>query len=356
GKIVAGTQGEPDVVHGWSNCSRLRWGLSALAALTGAVVYAQDGSLPAAEPIEEIVVTGQRLAQQRSIDRKRNSPRVSDAVSADDMGRLPDRNVAEALDRIAGVSLSFDQGEGRFAAIRGLHSSLNHFTINSMAAGSPEVEGGGRRVPLDVIGGELLEAVEVVKVQSPDMDAQGIGGTINVITAGPFDHGRHRDTLLSVQAGHEELNRERPYAGELTIARVNAGGTWGWLIGAAHSFRRSQTRALYQEDWDIAETAEGARTVLPENAGSNLYDLERARTGVNAVLEWRPSSDARYFLRGFLSRLEEDEIRQRFAYFFRNDPLSLTPTTGTSAGNHREQDLRFEHKDKRFLSLALGGE
>ena len=105
-----------------------------------------------------------------------------DAVSADDLGRLPDRNVAEALDRLAGVSLTVDQGEGRFVAIRGLSSSLNNFTINGASAGTPETEGGGRRVPLDVIGGELLDAVEVVKVPTPDMEAQGVGGTINLIT------------------------------------------------------------------------------------------------------------------------------------------------------------------------------
>lgn len=343
-------------MRGHSHCSRLSWGLSILAALPGSIVHAREGPPQSAEPLEEIVVTGQRLAQQRSIQRKRNSLRFIDAVSADDMGRLPDRNVAEALDRLPGISLTFDQGEGRFAAIRGLHSSLNHFTINGMAAGSPEVEGGGRRVPLDVIGGELLEAIEVVKVQLPDMDAQGIGGTINLITAGPFDYGRHWHTLLSVQAGHDELNDERPYAGEATVVRVAADNTWGWLIGVAHSSRRSQTRGMYQEEWDSAETDEGARAVVPENAGSSLFDVERGRSSANVALEWRPSGDERYYLRGFLGRLEEDETRWRFAYFFRNDLLSLTPTTGTSTGNHREQELRFEHKDKRFLSFALGGE
>ena len=336
--------------------SSAQWRLGVLGTLLGALAHAQDIARPTVEPLEEVVVSGQRLAQQRSIDRKRKSERFVDAVSADEIGRLPDRNVAEALARLAGVSLTTDQGEGRFVAIRGVNSSLNHFTINGVAAGTPEAEGGGRRVPFDVIGGELLAAVEVVKVQTPDMDAQGIGGTINVITAGPFDHEQQPLMLMSLQSGHDELNGKHPYAGELRVARVDASGAWGWLFGATHSYRRSEARGIYQDDWGVAETAEGASSIVPENVKHGLYDRERRRTGVNATLEWRPTAGNRYFLRGFLSKLEEDEVRQRFAYFFRNNPQSLTQTTGTSTENHREQNLRFEHKEKHFLNFAIGGE
>ena len=339
-----------------SRYSRGPCGLGALGALIGALGHAQDVPRSGAAPLEEIVVRGQRLAQQRSVDRKRDSARFIDAVSADDLGRLPDRNVAEALDRLAGVSLTVDQGEGRFVAIRGLNSSLNNFTINGAPAGTPEAEGGGRRVPLDVIGGELLEAVEVVKVQTPDMDAQGIGGTINLITAGPFDHEKQPYTRMSVQAGHEELNGERPYGGELTIARVDEGSTWGWLLGAAYSYRRSEARGIYQDDWGIAATDTGATSVIPESTTTSLNDLQRRRTGLNATLEWRPSADNRYYFRGFFSRLEEDEVRQRFRYSFRNNPQTLTQTSGTADGNHRDADLRFEDKDKRFANAAIGGE
>ena len=339
-----------------STYRRVRCGWCVLSALVGTVAYAQGVPHSAPAPLEEIVVRGQRLAQQRSIDRKREAARLIDAVSADEIGQLPDRNVAEALDRLPGVSLTVDQGEGRFVAIRGLNSSLNNFTINGTWAGTPEVEGGGRRVPLDVIGSGLLEAVEVVKVQTPDMEAQGVGGTINLITAGPFDHEQRPYARMSVRAGYDQLNGERPYGGELTIARVDGSGTWGWVLGAAHSYRRAEARGIHQDDWSVAATDDGATSIIPENTSNTIYDLQRWRTGVTAALEWRPSADHSYYLRGFFSRLEEDEVRQRFTYYFRQRPQSLTPTTGTSNSNHRDVDLRFEHKDKRFLNVGIGAE
>lgn len=325
------------------------------AALLATLGYAHGAPRAADVPLEEVVVTGQRLAQQRSVRGKREARSAVERVSADELGRLPDRNLAEAVGRLAGVSLTLDQGQGRFVAIRGLNSSLNHFTINGMSAGSPEAEGGGRRVPLDVIGGELVEAVEVVKVPTPDMDGQGIGGTINAVLTNPFDHVLEPAAVLSFRAGYDELNDERPYGGEFTSAHVNVGRTWGWLFGAAHSFRHAQTRGIYQGDWSDVFAADGTSAIIPGNAMNAIYDIERRRTAVHAAIEWRPSADSRYFARGFFSGLAEDETRLRHESFFREEPLSVTPTSGTSATGEREQDLRFEHKDKRFLNFSFGG-
>jgi TonB-dependent receptor len=331
-----------------------RWA-NTFAALLATFGYAHDAPRAAVAPLEEVVVTGQRLAQQRSIRSKRESRTVVERVSADEMGRLPDRNLAEAVGRLAGVSLTLDQGQGRFVAIRGLNSSLNNFTINGMSAGSPEAEGGGRRVPLDAIGGELVEAVDVVKVQTPDMDAQGIGGTINVVLAGPFEHTLKPATVMSFRAGHDELNAERPYGVEFTSAHVNESRTWGWLFGASHSFRQAETRGIYQDDWSDAFAADGASALMPQSAMNALYDVERRRTAMHAAIEWRPSDGSRYFAQGFFSGLAEDETRLRHESFFREAPQSITPTTGTSAAGDREQELRFEHKDKRFLNFSIGG-
>jgi TonB-dependent receptor len=325
------------------------------AALLAALGCTHGASVAAAEPLEEIVVTGQRLAQQRSIQGKRVSPSVVERVSADDMGKLPDRNLAEAVGHLAGTSLTLDQGQGRFVAIRGLHSSINHFTINGMSAGSPEAEGGGRRVPLDVIGGELVEAVEVVKIRTPDMDGQGIGGTINVVLAGPLEQALERPTSASFRAGYDELNGKWPYGGEFTTAHANEGRTWGWLFGASHSSRQSETRGIYQDDWSTTLAADGSSAILPQNAMNALYDIERRRNAVHGAIEWRPSDDSRYFARGFFSAIAEDETRLRHESFFREEPQHVTPTGGASTASEREQDLRFEHKDKRFLNFSLGG-
>lgn len=322
-------------------------------ALCGQNAAAQD---VASEPLEEVIVSGQRLAQQRAIETRRNSDAFIDAVSSDDIGRLADKNAAEALDRIAGVSITVDQGEGRFVSIRGVNPSLNNLTINGISAGSPEADGGGRQAPLDVIGGELLQSIEVVKVQTPDMDGQGIGGTVNVVTKGPFDYERPRFTLGSAQVGYDELNDETPYAADFVVGGTTESGNVGWLLGAAYSYRDAASHGVYQDDWREVEL-DGIASTAPENAKNNIYSLERKRQSANAALEWRPTDASKYYVRAFYSKYDEDEVRQRYEHFFSRDITGLGPTTGISGtSNRREQDLRLEEKDKRFFNVAVGGE
>lgn len=330
--------------------------LAAASAFANTATAADVSTTSGDSDLQEIVVSGQRLAQQRSIETKRNASRFIDSVSADDIGRLPDKNAAEALDRLAGISITVDQGEGRFVSIRGVNPALNNFTIDGVNAGSPEADGGGRQVPLDVIGSEMLSAIEVVKVHTPDMDAQGVGGTINVVRAGPFDYDQSLATSVSLQAGYDELNGKHPYSGEVTVSGLNTARTWGWLLSATHSYRSSEARGIYQDDWSEVESPTGETALVPENAKNNLYGLERQRTGASAMLEWRPSEGNRLFLRGFYSEFGEDEVRQRFEYFFRRNPETVMPDSGISTENRREQDLRTERKDKRFLNFSVGGE
>jgi TonB-dependent receptor len=152
-----------------------------LAALSAAPAGAQD---PTAA-MEEIVIRGINLSRQIAVENKRNADAILDSVSADDLGRLPDKNSAEALSRLPGVNITIDQGEGRYVSIRGASPALNSVTINGLAVGS--VEENSRRVPLDILGGELLGGIEVVKAVTPDMEANAIGGYINVKTQSPHD-------------------------------------------------------------------------------------------------------------------------------------------------------------------------
>jgi TonB-dependent receptor len=325
----------------------------ALAAMLVCNAQAQD--VPA-ELMDELIVRGQRLAQERAIESRRNSEAFVDAVSADDIGRLADKNAAEALDRIAGISVTIDQGEGRFVSIRGVNPALNNLTINGVSAGSPEADGGGRQVPLDVIGAELLRSIEVIKVQTPEMDAQGVGGTVNVVTKGPFDYEQSQFMFGSMQVGYDDLNSETPYAADAIVGGTNDSRTLGWLLGSAYSYRDSAAHGVYQDDWREVEL-DGVAASIPENAKNNIYSLERKRLGANAALEWRPTDSTKYFLRAFYSKYDEDEVRQRYEHFFSRDITQLTANSGVSGtNNRREQDLRLEQKDKRFFNVAIGGE
>lgn len=318
------------------------------AALAAERVEAQEGP-------EEIVVTGQRLSLQRSIDAKRQSATISDVVASDDLGRLPDKNTAESLNRLPGLSVSVDQGEGRYVSIRGVSPALNNLTINGVDVGSPEADGGGRPAPLDVIASGTLARIEVVKAQTPDMDGEGVGGTINLVTMSPLDLEGPMFASGSVQLGREELNDESPVAGQVSVGG-RPSDTFGWLLSASYSDRDLESRGYYPDDWSEL-TLNGVTAAVPENSKNNLYALERVRAGFNSTFELAPTDGSRYYFRTFYSKFEEDEERQRYEHMFRRSVTALTPTTGTSGTNsRREQDLRLEEKNKRFANWAIGGE
>ena len=162
----------------------------------------------AANDIEEIVVRGYYGAVQKSIADKRDSDAIQDGVSADDLGRLSNKNSSEAVARLPGVNITQDQGEGRYVTIRGASPNLNNITVNGLSAGS--VETNSRRVPLDMLGGELLSGIDVVKAVTPDMDGNAVGGSINVKTPSAFDNKQSFFGRATVQVGDQELDKYHP--------------------------------------------------------------------------------------------------------------------------------------------------
>lgn len=305
--------------------------------------------------VEEIVVRGAALSQLRAIERKRLADTILDAVSADDLGKLPDKNLSEAIDRLPGVSISIDQGEGRFVSIRGASPNLNSVTVNGLSIGS--VEPNSRQVPLDIIGSELLGGVEVIKAVTPDLEANAVGGYINVLTASPFDYDRDFFVLGSAQIGDEELSSNNPYAFELST-----GGTFGSdnavgiLAGISYSYRDYNTKGLYVDDWRLLPDVPRG---LPESHKVNNYSLERERLGFTGALEFKPDADSFYYLRAVYSKFDEFEVRHRGRNYFgerENNIVFTGSNTGRYLGQRLRSELRVEEKDKRIANYSAGGE
>ncbi|HKR21007.1 MAG TPA: TonB-dependent receptor plug domain-containing protein, partial [Pyrinomonadaceae bacterium] len=146
--------------------------------------------------IQEYVVVHddpQLDGQARALNQQKTSPNIVNVVSSDQIGSFPDPNAAEATQRIPGVVIQRDQGEGRFVSIRGTEPRLNSVLINGERIPAPE--GDIRYVALDVIPADLLEAIEVSKALTPDMDSDAIGGAVNLVTKAPSQ------TIFSLNAG-----------------------------------------------------------------------------------------------------------------------------------------------------------
>lgn len=317
----------------------------------------------------EIVVSGQRAQQERAIELKRAAIGVVDVVAADEIGRLPDRNVAEVIERLPGVGVTYDQGEGRYVAVRGVPSELNNYTINGIEVGNPD--GGDRRLPLDVISGQLLNRVEVVKVKTADLDGQGIGGAIDLVTQTAFDYDKAINVTVNAQVGYQELNEKKPIRGDASFAaRFGADEQFGISLGASYSDRTYASYGVYPDDW--RPVAGAARGGLPTNIKFTDYSLKRERIGAAGSFDFRPNENHQFYVRGIYSKFTEEEYRQRYRLDFATDALlpSLTfanggttgttvgtPNVGTGAGTgpERRQDLRFEYKEKSILAGMIGG-
>lgn len=307
---------------------------------------------------DEIVVVGTKLSRQKAIEEKKGDSRVIDALGIDELGQLPDKNVGESLNRLPGVSMLVEKGEGRFVQIRGINPGLNNVTINGVSLGSPEQKGGGRGAPLDVISGSVLGGVQVIKTPTSDMDAQGIGGTVNVDTAMPFDRKDELYGYLTGRYGYEDIRPKDqgfgghdPYAVDALVAGKFANDTIGWLIGASWSDREYVAQGRYQDDWD-----ESSGIALPINVKNNYYIIGRERLNINGALEFRPDDDTQLFVRGFYADWSEFQHRNRFEENLDSGIVPLTETSGISGPNRVNANIRLEKADKELLTFAAGGE
>ncbi|MEQ8936571.1 MAG: TonB-dependent receptor, partial [Amphiplicatus sp.] len=329
-------------------------GLISLACSQSA--FAQSADARDADAVDEIIVQGTKLSRQRAIDEKRNADGVIDALGVDELGQLPDKNVGESLNRLPGVSMLVEKGEGRFVQIRGINPALNNVTINGVQLGSPDQEGGGRLAPLDIISGGVLGGVQVIKTPTPDMDAQGIGGTVNVDTTMPFDRDDDLYGYFTGRYGVEQIKPEdeafgghNPYAVDGMVSGKLADGRLGWLIGATWSDREYISTGIYQDDWDPA-------VGLPVNVKNNYYVIGRERFNLNGALEFRPDDNSRYFVRGFYATWDEFQHRNRYEQNFSAGVVPTDETSGVSGPNRILANIRNEKADKTLFSVAVGGE
>jgi TonB-dependent receptor len=315
--------------------------------------------------IDEIVVTGINLSVQKAIEEKRQSDEIQDSVSADDLGRLSNKNSSEAVARLPGVNISQDQGEGRYVSIRGASPNLNNVAINGIAVGS--VEAGTRRIPLDIIGGELLGGIDVVKAVTPDLEANAIGGYINVKTPSPFDYKGDFFGRGTVQVGDQELDGNHPYAvTAMSGGKFGADQSIGALFGVSYADRHYFTKGMYADDWQPANPTNAAATNqpiqrgLPQSHKFNNYDLDRERLGLSGTIEVRPSDDAIYYVRGLWTQTDEREIRYRGRNYFARVLTGVTFNPDQVSGSYSNMRIRTELRDqttlRRLGSFSAGGE
>ena len=256
----------------------------------------------------DIVVTGIRSSLQGALNAKRNAPQVLDAISAEDIGKFPDKNVGEALQRVTGVQLSRADGEGAGVTIRGADPSLNRVEINGVTALSTTV-GGGRDVDFRDLPSEFVNRLEVVKSATADMTEGGVGGTVRVITRRPFDNGGKPYLAGSAQAIYADIGDHMDPRLALIGSDTFANGTIGVLVSGTFENRnveshQARTTGWVQLDRDRSTPGLQAYDLNNDGVGDFFPDipryvinrLETRRYALNGILEWRPSDDFKAYV------------------------------------------------------------
>jgi TonB-dependent receptor len=314
-------------------------------------------------PIEGILVTGQVAGQAAALSQQRVASRITTVIDNELVGRLPDPNMAEALSRVPGIAIDRDQGEGRFVQIRGTPPKFTSLSINGERV--PTANSSNRAVQMDVVPSDQAAVIEVTKTLTPDLDADAIGGNVNIVTRAARSGVRTFDVTYA--QGQNVLN-EKP----VQNAVVNLGQRFGpreqlgVMVGGVW-YRNQRASQNFEGTWcvqsnDCGPTGSASQSSLD---APNLWELrdypqvDRERKGVNGSVDYRFDDHNRVSLRGSYSQFSDDEIRFRTRFGFRAGSGSrwtmVTPDSGVVTGARIDRDIRMRKIISGVEMMQLAG-
>ncbi len=268
----------------------------------------------------DIVVTGFRQSLQNAQNIKRNASEIVDAIVAEDIGKLPDNNLAEALQRIPGVQITRHHGEGSGISIRGLSQ------VNTLVNGREAFSDNGRSLSLEAIPAEVLAGIDVYKNPSATLIEGGLGGVVNLKTRRPFDFKGFQASLSLRNNYYDFVEKSRPQLSGLVSTRFDTGlGEFGVLFGAAviksAGRRDQQGMEPFNNRYNIVDfngngvfagrgasnaaaqqVDPGDAVLAPNGGGATIEITDRTRTAFNGAVQWKPSSRLSLYVEGFYNK------------------------------------------------------
>ena len=297
--------------HGPERDLRSAVRLAILLAAGAGVAQAQDQAAAGDEAMDEVVVSGIRKSIQDSIDVKKSDSSIVEAVSAEDIGKLPDSSIAEAVARLPGIAAQRTNGRAQTLSIRGLGPDFTVTTFNGREQASTN---DNRSVEFDQYPSELVNQVKVYKTPDAGMAYQGIAGTTDIQTVHPL---AYSDMKLAVGYKREMNDQEAnipglPDSGDranLTYIDQFNDGTVGVALGIAYNKTPYQQQT--REPWGYADFG-GLPAIGGDKDGvkSSFYE----RKAFMAVLEFRPNENLQMLFDGYHSDFNEVQTIQRMEY------------------------------------------
>jgi iron complex outermembrane recepter protein len=298
------------------------WALSQLALADTAATAeatASNGKDAASEPLQEVVVTGLRASLTKSLEEKKDAAVVLDSITALELGRFPDADVADSLRHIPGVSiLRTTGGDGLYVAVRGLGQEYNIVTLNNRILATDD---DGRALAFDVLPSDVISGADVLKSSQASALEGSIGGTVNMRTARPFDNpGLH--AAARIEGDYNDMSYFKGSKGSAFVSDTNSAGTMGFLLGVVVSDIKTRSDALnyntYDADnpgtWPYNSTA-GVPVVAECCISFGSVIDEKKRQALSGTLEWRPNDQLHFALDGLYTKLTDPQVAYNQAYY-----------------------------------------
>ena len=308
---------------------------TAVGSMAGHVMAQESEDAEAAEDeqvIEEVVVTGFRQSLQNAMELKRDNDLIVEAISAEDIGKLPDNSIAEALTRLTGLAGQRLNGRQQVISIRGLAPDFSTALLN----GRQQVSAGDNRgVEFDQYPSELLQAVVVYKTPEAGLTGQGLAGTVDMRTISPLEYGE-QTIAFNVRNEWTDFDLRHPdvddsglrYSASYTDQSED--GTLGWALGFSSIASPGQREVIDLWAYNNFPGADNARLVTGGNAFSKSGSLER--NGVMGVLEYQPNDSISSTIDVYTSSFQERTLVRQIG-------MPLFPAWfGTTLSTHQTTD------------------
>ncbi|GAF04610.1 TonB-dependent receptor [Saccharicrinis fermentans] len=250
--------------------------------------------------LDEITITGGLQGQSKALNQQKSNGNITNVIAADQVGKFPDANIGDALKRIPGINVQYDQGEARFGNIRGTAPQYNSVTINGERIPSAEAE--IRSIQLDLVPSDMIQTIEVNKAVTPNMDADAIGASVNLVTlsepAGERISG-------SVAAGYNGLAKQANYTANIIYGNRFVRDKIGMTIGASINNNNLGSDNV-EAEWD----GDDNNYYLKELQVRQYY-LQRLRQSYSGSFDFKLNENHNLYLKGMYNRRKDWENRYR---------------------------------------------
>lgn len=308
--------------------------------------YLEFNLIPMTNELSEVVVSGYQAGINKAMNKQRTDLNISNIISADQVGKFPDSNIGDALKRVPGISMQNDQGEARNIIIRGFSPELNSVMLNGERI--PSAEGDNRRVQMDLIPSDMIQSIEVNKSLTPDMEADAIGGSVNLITRS--NPNRFRFSVTG-NYGYNAIRGGYTGQGSLIVADK-------LTDKLSYTFSSSLYTNNYGSDniefvWN---NPDDWSTDSPfDEHDIRRYDVKRTRRSASLNLDYKINNNHRFYLKSMLNSRDdwENRFRVRIAKIdVENNTARIRKQTKGGIDNEDNKNRRLESQSTNKFSIG----